>query len=64
MSARIEDDGSREAAVAQIGEAAVHAAEVETVTRYAGRFPVEMFTGMGIPAAAIREGLAAAGVRE
>ena len=54
------DDGTRATAVAQIGEEAVIAAEVETVTQYA-HMGAAFFARLGIPETSIRTGLAAAG---
>ncbi|WP_408899848.1 hypothetical protein ACJ5H2_21950 (plasmid) [Nocardioides sp. R1-1] len=52
-----QDDGSREAAVRELGEDAVRAAEVEVVKAHADRLSVATFRAMGIPASSIREGL-------
>jgi hypothetical protein len=49
------DDGSREAAVRELGEDTVRAAEV--VQAHADRLGVATFRSMGIPAASILEGL-------
>lgn len=51
------DDGSREAAVRELGEEAVRAAEVEVVKAHADRLSVATFRAMGIPASSILEGL-------
>jgi hypothetical protein len=52
-----QDDGSREAAVRELGEDAVRAAEVEVVKAHADRLSVATFRAMGIPASSILEGL-------
>lgn len=52
------DDGSREAAVRELGEDTVRAAEVEVevVQAYADRLSVATFPSKGIPAASSLEG--------
>jgi len=53
-----QDDGSRVAAVGELGEDAVRAAEVEVVkAANAPRLSVATFIAMGIPPASIVEGL-------
>ena len=51
------DDGSREAAVIELGEDTVRAAEVEVVQAHADRLSVATVRAMGIPAASILVGL-------
>lgn len=51
------DDGSREAAVRELGEEAVRAAEVEVVRAHANQRSVATFRAMGIAAASIAVGL-------
>lgn len=51
------DDGSREAAVRELGEDAVRAAELEVVKTYADRLSLATFRAMGIPASSVLEGL-------
>ena len=52
-----QDDGIRPAAVRELGEEAVRAAELEVVRANADRLSIATFRAMGIPAASIREGL-------
>jgi hypothetical protein len=52
-----QDDGSRGAAVRELGEEAVRAAEVEVVKANADRLSMATFRAMGIPADVILEGL-------
>jgi len=52
-----QDDGSRAAAVRELGEEAVRAAELEVVRANADRLSVATFRAMGLPAASILEGL-------
>jgi len=52
-----QDDGSRVAAVGELGEDAVRAAEVEVVKANAPRLSVATFIAMGISPASILEGL-------
>ena len=51
-----QDDGSRDAAVRELGEDAVRAAEVEIVKANADRLSIATFRAMGIPATSILEG--------
>ncbi|NYI47856.1 hypothetical protein BJ993_005002 [Nocardioides aromaticivorans] len=51
------DDGTREAAVRELGEDAVRALEVEVVKANADRLSLGTFVAMGIPTASILEGL-------
>lgn len=51
------DDGTREAAVRELGEDAVRALEVEVVKAHADRLSLGTFVAMGIPTASILEGL-------
>lgn len=51
------DDGSREAAVRELGEEAVRAAELEVVKANADRLGLATFRAMGIPVDVILEGL-------
>jgi len=51
------DDGSREAAVRELGNEAVPATEVGVVQAHADRLSVATFRAMGIPAASILVGL-------
>jgi hypothetical protein len=53
----LQDDGSRDAAVRELGEDAVRAAEVEIVKANADRLSIATFRAMGIPATSILEGL-------
>lgn len=53
----MDDDGSRECAVRELGEDAVRALEVEVVKTYADRLSLGTFVAMGMPAASILEGL-------
>lgn len=52
-----QDDGSRAAAVRELGEEAVRAAEVEVVKANASRLSIATFRAMGISAGSILEGL-------
>lgn len=52
-----QDDGSRSAAVRELGEEAVRAAEVEVVKANADRLSIATFRAMGLPTASILEGL-------
>lgn len=51
------DDGTREAAVRELGEDAVRALEIEVVKANADRLSLGTFVAMGIPTASILEGL-------
>ena len=52
-----QDDGSRAAAVRELGEDVVRAAEVEVVKANADRLSIATFRAIGIPADSILEGL-------
>jgi hypothetical protein len=53
----MDDDGSREYAVRELGEDAVRALEIEVVKVHGARLSPGNFAPMGIPTASILEGL-------
>lgn len=53
----MDDDGTREYAVRELGEDAVRALEIEVVKTHADRLSPGTFVAMGIPTASILEGL-------